>query len=487
VGLAGALEDEAGAVPSGPDAGALDDLRRRLKGPLLLPGDAGYGPASDPANGRYRFVRPVAIAQVLDEADVVTAVNWSRENEVQPVARGGGHSYAGYSTTTGLLIDLSKLNSVTVNPGNGVAVSGGAATNLDFYKKTADGPFYLPGGTCFGVGVGGLTLGGGIGYNTHWAGLTCDHMTSTRMVTASGDVVVASPNSEQDLYWALRGGAGGNFGINTQFTFQTVRLPKTNIGYYRFEWKGADAAEAVFAAFQQLLTTAPDAFNAVAMAQAVPGTGSKRDNVFVMSRGQYIGPLPELRSLVQPLMKAAPPAKKTFIDQGFWDTQRIFFTTEGPQHSFGDISRYADAPVPDATVTTMVNQLVDCPANTDDNNGSLWCLGWVGGVGSRPAPTSTAYAHRNMLTLWRPTPVWDNSAPPALATALENWTDEVIQTLNPVTPNQSYQNFPNRRIPDYLQAYYAENLPRLVQIKAAVDPDNLFFDAQSIPTALPPG
>jgi FAD/FMN-containing dehydrogenase len=462
----------------------LDDLRSRLTGRLLLPGQEGFRAASVPANGRYRMVTPVAVAQVADEADVVTCVTWCTENGVSPTGRGGGHSYAGFSTTEGLLIDLHRLNSVTVDRASATAVSGGAALNLDFFKALSDGPLVLPGGTCLGVGVGGLVLGGGIGYNTHWAGLTADHLVATRIVTADGQVREVDATNEPDLYWALRGGAGGSFGINTSFTFSLAEIPVADVAWYRFDWYGADAAGAVLAAFDALIGSAPPAFNAVAMAEAIEAVGGdKRAAIHTMSRGQYMGPVDELEDLIAPLRAAATPERESVGPRPYWDVARTIATTEPPSHSFGDISRYADAPVPVDAIEDMVDLLVECPSRDDDNNGSIWSLGWVGGsVMNSIGRTDTAYVHRGMQTLWRPTTVWDDVSNPEVGVALNEWTDAVIAVLEPVTPNESYQNFPNRAIKDWQTAYYAENLERLIDVKTAVDPGDLFHNAQSIPT-----
>ena len=295
-------------VASDVPASALEDLRTRLNGTLILPGDSGYAAASAPANGRYLDILPAAVARCQDEADVVTCIQWCNENGVSPVGRGGGHSYAGFSTTTGLMIDIRRLNSMAVDKHEAMVTCGGAALNNDFFIATEDGPLFLPGGTCLGVGMGGLTLGGGIGYNAHWAGLSCDHMQSSRIVTAAGEILEIDPTTNSDLYWACRGGAGGSFGINTSFTFDLVETPQDKIGYYRFEWTGADAAFAVLTAFDALIQTAPAAFNGVAMAQATEvGSGDPSDAISIMSRGQYIGPLDELRDLVTPLLDAASP------------------------------------------------------------------------------------------------------------------------------------------------------------------------------------
>jgi FAD/FMN-containing dehydrogenase len=471
------------AIGSAVDAGPLDELRRLLKGQLLLPGDPGYVAASAPANGRYRNIRPLAVAVCFDESDVVTCVNWCRTFGVLPVGRGGGHSYAGYSATDGLLINISRLNSVVVDWKSGVARVGGAALNRDLLNATADTPFFLPGGTCLGVGVGGLVLGGGIGYNTHWAGLTCDHLTESRIVTADGQTrVVNNDSPASNLFWACRGGAGGSFGINTSFTFQLVPSPQQNVSFYRFDYRGADAAAAVYAVFHDILRNAPAAFNAVAMAQATdPNGGNKRDAIDVFTRGQYIGPIQELIDLVRPL-RDLKPTKATLQELPFWDMQRMFASAETESHSFGDISRYAAAPIPNQAIIKIVDLLANCPSRTETANGSIWSLGWIGGdVVNKVPRNATAYVHRKMLTLLRPTPVWPNDAPASVGDDLMKWTNDVIAALAPYTPNESYQNFPNRAIADWQQAYYAENFSTLVGIKAQYDPGNLFRNPQSIP------
>jgi FAD/FMN-containing dehydrogenase len=347
-----------------------------------------------------------------------------------------------------------------------------------------NGPLFLPGGTCLGVGVGGLVLGGGIGYNTHWAGLTCDHLVVSRIVTAAGEVLEIDEVTNNDLFWACRGAAGGNFGINTEFTFNLVEAPQANVGWYLFRWRGADAAAAVLSAFDTMLQTAPPALNAVAMAQATDvGAAGPREAIDVMSRGQYIGPLDELQDLVRPLLASAPPTQQTLEERTFWHVQRDIATTEPQPHSWGDISRYAADPLPDRVTAAIVDLLADCPSRSAEANGSIWSLGWIGGaVVNAVSRTATAYVHRNMTTLLRPTTVWSNDAPSSVSDGLNSWTDGVIATIAPFTPEESYQNFPNRSLANWQQLYYAENLERLIDVKTKYDPQNLFNNPQSIPT-----
>ena len=465
-----------------PSTSALNDLRQRLNGTLIMPGDSAYDSASAPANGRYLATRPAAVARCADEADVVTCVKWCNENGVKPVGRGGGHSYAGFSTTTGLMLDLRRLNSVHSDRKQATMVTGGAATNGDYFTAMEDGPLFLPGGTCLGVGVGGLALGGGIGYNAHWAGLTCDHLQASRIVTADGEVLEIDGSSHDDLYWACRGGAGGNFGINTQFTFSLVEAPADDVSFFRFTWRGADAAEAVFSAFHQILVSALQALNAVAMAQATEiGQAGPREAIDVMSRGQFIGPVDDLRDLLQPLLAIPGMTDQTLEPRTFWSIQRYIATGEPEPHSFGDISRYADAPLPDDAVARVVDLLAECPSRSDDANGSFWSLGWIGGVVNDKSRTETAYVHRDMLTLLRPTTVWPNDAAPEVGDGLNAWSEEIIKAIASHTPNESYQNFPNRVLTDWQEQYYAENFERLVDVKTRYDSSNLFTNPQGIP------
>src|SRR5580704_17817092 len=200
------------ASKSQPSRNALRQLQRQLKGRLLLPGDPGYLAASTPANGRYRSVRPIAVAECADEQDVVTCVNWVRRNGVMPVARGGGHSYAGYSTTTGLMISMKAINHVGVDKQNATVSCGGAALNKNFYDVAVGGPLFLPGGTCFGVGVGGLALGGGMGTRRTGPGsraTTCSPPASSRpRATCSSSARPRTPTSSGPAAAAPAGALG---------------------------------------------------------------------------------------------------------------------------------------------------------------------------------------------------------------------------------------------------------------------------------------
>lgn len=378
------------SAPAGPatrDAkAAIADLRKQLQGRVILPGDPQCAVASAARNGRYANLQPAVIAQCADEADVVTAVNWGRENGLPPVVRGGGHSYAGFSSTTGFEIDLSRLNEVKIDARTGSAVMGGSALNKTAFEGALGGRWILPAGTCGLVALGGLTLGGGIGYHTHWAGLTSDHLVSTRVVTADGSVVVADRSSHPDLFWACRGGSGGSFGVDTSFEYQLAEISMADSVYFRFDWRGADAATSMLTAVDGILQKAPAELNISSSATATPvAKGGPREAVDVVSRGHFLGSVKDLTDLLKPLMSVPRRTNMVIKQQPFWETAKIFVSNEAIPHSWGDISRYVNKPVPSAVYAKLVDMVAACPIRTADSNGAIWSLG----TAPEPADQST--------------------------------------------------------------------------------------------------
>ena len=188
---------------------------------------------------------PAAIARCANAADVAACVDWARAAGAPITARSGGHSYAGYSSGSGLVVDLGALSSVTVDTGAASAVVGAGTQLIDVYAGLQPHGVAIPGGSCPTVGIGGLTLGGGMGVVGRAFGLTCDNLLAADVVLADGRTVHCDAAHDADLYWALRGGGGGNFGIVTAFTFRTH--PATQATLYSFHWDWSRAAKVVAA------------------------------------------------------------------------------------------------------------------------------------------------------------------------------------------------------------------------------------------------
>ena len=208
------------ARSSGPTPADWTALGHDLAGPLVRPGDRSYAVDSYLFDPRFDGIHPAGIAYVKNAHDVGTCLAFVRKFGVKFAARSGGRSYAGWSSSTGLIIDVENLNGVQVS---GSTANVGAGTRLiDFYSGLAAHGRAVPGGSCPTVGIAGLTLGGGIGVTARAYGLTCDKLASLNIITANGKALTVSPSEHSDLYWACRGGGGGNFGVVTWLQFNTV-------------------------------------------------------------------------------------------------------------------------------------------------------------------------------------------------------------------------------------------------------------------------
>jgi FAD/FMN-containing dehydrogenase len=213
-----------GETTIGEQAG-VEELRDELRGAVIGPADAGYDDARTCFNALIDR-RPAAIARCLDAADVATALAFGREQGLEIAVRGGGHNPAGHCICDGgLVIDLTLMNGVEVDPGRRIARSGGGATWLDFDTATQTAGLATPGGVVGTTGVAGLTFGGGIGHLTAQHGLTCDHLLDATVVTADGSTVRAGEDGDPELLWGLRG-AGGNFGVATALEFRLHRVDR---------------------------------------------------------------------------------------------------------------------------------------------------------------------------------------------------------------------------------------------------------------------
>ena len=205
----------------GTDAPDWQQLAGRLDGTLVLPADRIYAAVSRPQNGRYADVHARALALCASPADARESLLWARDNEVPIAVRSGGHNYAGYSTTDGLVIDFGRMKRVQVDSKDGVLSVEPGARNTDVYAGLQPHGVAISAGRCPTVAIGGLALGGGIGFSSRKLGLTCDRLTEAEVITASGKVLTCSEQQNPDLFWALRGGGGGNFGICTSYKFAT--------------------------------------------------------------------------------------------------------------------------------------------------------------------------------------------------------------------------------------------------------------------------
>ena len=230
-----------------------DALARSLRGSLVRPGDPGYDAARVLYNTRFDSVLPQGVARCSSASDVRACVMFASQTGVPLAVRSGGHSYGGWSTGNGLVLDTGPMRSVQAT-GNRMIVGAGARL-IELYETLAAAQVGIGGGSCPTVGIAGLALGGGIGVVARRYGLTCDALTGVQLVTADSRLVTADAANNDDLFWACRGGGGGNFGIATAFDFAT--FPTTDVALFTLKWPWA-AAPQVLAAWMAWIADAPD-------------------------------------------------------------------------------------------------------------------------------------------------------------------------------------------------------------------------------------
>ena len=453
---------------------AWGGLAKSLRGRLIRPGDPGYANAALPNNVRYAKVLPAGIARCADAADVRTAIRWAGENGVELVARTGGHSYGGYSATQGLMIDVNGMTSVKADAAIGIVRVVGGARNSDLGDALRPLDVTVSAGRCPDVGAAGLTLGGGFGFSARKLGLTIDALVETEIVTASGEILTCSDAENPDLFWACRGGGGGNFGINTSFTFRTTAVG--DVAVYRCTWDRADAA-ALLDVFQRVLAAAPNEFSMRLGFSAPP---DPKDGVKLEAIGQYFGPSVNLADLLAPVFAVAAPSTREVHDVTYWQGRDLLADNEGSS-SFAERSRFVPGLIGSDGLAVFADRLRRRPRTVAASSAVAKIFNWGGAIGQVP-PDATAFVHRNALALFSVGVNWAVDEHARSVRGLVDWVNEFWQAMGPHTSNRSYQNFIDPELVDWQRGYYGDNLERLVKVKHAVDPDNIFHFAQSIPT-----
>jgi len=471
-----------GAVPAlasrnrSPSPRQWRTLARSLRGQLVLPSDASYDRIAPPYDKRYAGERPLGVVLAADTADVQVALNFARHTGIRPIPRSGGHSYAGYSTGNGLVISLERMKRISVDGSGHVHIQPGAR-NLDIYAALPAQGVVIPYGRCPTVGVGGFLLGGGFGFNSRKLGTASDNLLWTEVVTADGEVRTASARSEPELFWACRGGGGGNFGINTAFIMRSHPAPSFSV--YSITWKESDAV-AAFEAMQEAVTRAPDDFSCRI---GIDLTGRPPD-VRLTARvlGQYWGPASDLATLLAPVIKAARPLKLTIRPETYIGALK-FLEDEVPVGSFTEKSAYLPArPLPPIGefASTAIAHLRRWPGSSNASAVGLAMFAW-GGALNRVQPATTAFVHRSASWLFVVGASWSQKDTPRRVASNLRWLDDLSNALGRYSNGQAYQNFIDPALGDWQRAYYATNIKRLVAAKRQYDPEGIFRFAQGIP------
>jgi FAD/FMN-containing dehydrogenase len=433
-----------------------------LTGRVIWPDDAGYESARWDFNTRIsRF--PAGIVICRNAEDVQHAVRWARQEGMPFVARSGGHSYEAYSILDrGLVIDVGGLQAVDVDLGRGEATIGTGVRLMDLYRQLAAYGVTIPAGTCPGVGIAGLTLGGGVGFLSRQYGLTCDNLVAAELVDASGDLLIASEVEHADLFWALRGGGGGNFGIVTAFTFRIH--PIDTVTLCTVNWRWGDVAE-VFDAWQRWAPHIDHRLTA-GLGISHPGHGG------ISSTGLFTGSEGELWALLDPLLRAGSPDPPYLRTMPFLAAAEELAGSGGTHARFKNASAVFDTPLSPSAIDTLVSHMQASPAMTT----VVGCFPFGGAI-EAIEPTATAFAHRSAHFDLQYQAYWGSTAEDAAGVA---WVNGIRDALLPHSSG-AYINYIDAEQPDWASAYYGANLPSLQQVKARYDPSDCFNGPGTIP------
>ena len=484
------------AAAAGPTAADWTALAKDLAGTLVRPGEGSYATAKLLFDPRFDGQHPAGIAYVANAHDVSTCLAFVRKFGVPCAARSGGHSYAGWSGSSGLIIDVGNLKTVSVS---GTTATVGAGTRLiDFYHGLADKGRAVPGGSCATVGIAGLTLGGGIGVTARAYGLTCDSLESLQIVTANGAVLTATgtgPNS--DLLWASQGGGGGNFGVATSFTFRTVPAPEPVL--FALSWPWSKAARVV-AAWQSWAPHAPDAMWSNLHLAAAPG--GTTPNVSV--GGCYLGsdadaanllnqlyakvgssPSSHFLSFPQPFLTAML-AEAGCSSIGYQACHLPWYASGGKLNRASEFAKsdFFTTPLSSAGIGTLLAGVVALQrvAGAPGGVGGI-AFDALGGAVNRVKPNATAFVHRNALFSAQYTTGWTVGAGAAGINNQHTWLRNYWGSMRRYASGQAYQNYVDPDLANWQQAYYGGNYNQLAAIKQKYDPTGLFTFPQAITPA----
>ena len=449
----------------------IDQLREQVRGDVIAPDDGAYEEARKVYNGMIDK-RPAVVVRPVNAGDVIATVNFARESGIDLAIRGGSHGVPGFGTSDGgVVVDLSRMKGVRVDPARRTARAEGGATWGDLNAATHAFGLATTGGIISTTGVGGLTLGGGIGYLARGLGLSCDNLISADVVTADGRFLVSTENVNADLFWALRGG-GGNFGVVTSFEFKLEPIKDIYGGPMFFELE--DAGD-VIRFYRDFIVDAPEKFGGFPAFQIAPPLPfipeNRHGETFLAFVACWAGPLAEGEKVLKPLHDVAPvvaehvgpmpyPALNAAFDplyppglQHYWKANFVKELTDDAIEAH--LAHGPKVPVVNSTVHIYS----------------------INGACHRVAPDATAFAYRDATFATVIAGMWPD---PAANEANIKWVRDYYDATAPLSEEGGYINFMAEDDQSRIKANYKGNYDRLVDVKRKYDPDNLFHLNQNI-------
>jgi FAD/FMN-containing dehydrogenase len=451
---------------------ALSDFRTSLRGQLLLPGEPGYDEARKIHNALIDR-RPAMIVQCAGVSDVMAAVKFARGSDLLVAVRGAGHNVAGTSVCDGgMVIDLSAMKSIRVNPGTRTARVEPGVTWTEFAHELQPFGLAATGGFVGTTGVAGLTVGGGLGWMVRKHGLALDNLLSADVVTADGQFLAASSTENPDLFWGIRGG-GGNFGIVTSFQFKVYTAGTVLAGLVLHPASRGREAMRFWREYE--MTASEDMTNGALLFNAppdMPFPDVLRREPIVGLGGVFVGKLEAGERLLRPLREFGPPAADIYQPMPYSSAQTMadFLWPRGSLNYWK--SSYLRS-LSDGAIDTMLDFYAQAPSPRSvvvvEHNGD--------GAMSRVADDATAFGHRNWPYNLLVTAVWSD---PADTDANIRWTREFFDAMRPFLADAAYVNYLGEVDEAGVKAAYGRKYARLAELKQKYDPTNFFCMNQNI-------
>lgn len=438
-------------------------LRQRLRGSIVLPQDGAYEEARQVWNGMIDK-RPAAVVYCAAPDDVAETVSLARSQDLPLAVRGGGHNVAGNSVCGGgIVIDLSHMKAVTVDPEHRVVRAEAGLTLGEFDRATQAHGLATTMGVVSGTGIAGLTLGGGFGKLGRKHGLTCDNLIAADLVTANGRQMRASADENADLFWALRGG-GGNFGVVTAFEYRLHPVgPEVLAGSLLYDF---EQAREVLPAAYGLAHNAPDAVSV-----DIALTMAETDKPVLSISPFYAGVVDEGRRALEPFRSLGSPLEDSIAPVAYLDVQSAGDAVFPPGRRYYWKAQYLDEPG-DVAFNTLLEKFASAPSA-----GCLAVLQQVGGAIARVAEDDTPYVNRGASYDCFPIAIWDD---PAVDEAHVRWVRDFWSAMQPFSTGGVYANNLGNEGEERVRAAFGGNYDRLADIKRKYDPANLFRLNQNI-------
>ena len=442
----------------------VEDFRSSLYGVSLLNGDEGYDDARQVWNAMVDK-RPALIARCSGTADVINSVNFARQNNLLISVRGGGHNFPGNSVCNdGLMIDLSCMTGVRVDPdAKTVRAQGGTKWGAFDHETQAFG-LAAPGGTDIDTGIAGLTLGGGIGWLSGSYGLSCDNLVSADVVSADGNVITASAGENPDLLWALRGG-GGNFGVVTSLEYQLHPVgPQVLAGWLIFP---IEKVREFFNRVNEFTENMPDEMNLITFLHTLPEGGGRACSILLC----YHGDFEEGERVIQPLRDLGPSKLDDVRPMSYTDAQKLAVALPGRQNYLK--SHFVSEVGEDATEVVLdYFERITSPL-------SSVLFQYLGNAARRVPASDTAFGHRDALCEWATNAVFLD---PGESEIHVRWARDFASEMSPFSLGEYINQVGTEEDAGQaaIQAAFGENFQRLADLKQKYDPTNLFSHNQNI-------